>query len=166
MPLVGLCVYVYWHLSWQLLCHVTCALNTHNMSRKWFSPTWLLVASSRGFVSASSSCTIVAVQCHVKTGLNWSPCPRVFSPGGLRLVQSTVNPVKLETGLRPNNAGSPYTLLLTLLLRIEAIGFPTFWLLLYGSMVGLCRLYASADTARRSSRQMTKTVRNSKHTNQ
>ena len=39
-----------------------------------------------------------------------------FSPG------FTVN-----TGLRPNSAGIPYTLLL----RIEAIGFPTFGLLLY-----------------------------------
>ena len=38
----------------------------------------------------------------------------------------TVNPIKLETGLRPNSAGIPYTLLL----GIEAIGFPTFWLLL------------------------------------
>ena len=38
-----------------------------------------------------------------------------------------VNPKKLETGLRTNSAGIPYTLLL----RIEAIGFPTFWLLLY-----------------------------------
>ena len=38
----------------------------------------------------------------------------------------TVNPRKLETGLRPNSAGIPYTLLL----RIEATGFPTFWLLL------------------------------------
>ena len=38
-----------------------------------------------------------------------------------------VNPIKLETGLRPNSAGTPYTLLL----RIEAIGFPTFELLLY-----------------------------------
>ena len=38
----------------------------------------------------------------------------------------TVNPTKLETGLRPNSAGIPYTLLL----RIEAIGFPTFGLLL------------------------------------
>ena len=37
-----------------------------------------------------------------------------------------VNPIKLETGLRPNSAGNPYTLLL----RIEAMGFPTFWLLL------------------------------------
>ena len=42
------------------------------------------------------------------------------------------NPIKLETGLRPNSAGIPYTLLL----RIEAIGFPTFRLLLYGA-VGL-----------------------------
>ena len=38
----------------------------------------------------------------------------------------TVSPIKLETGLRPNSAGTPYTLLL----RIEAIGFPTFRLLL------------------------------------
>ena len=37
------------------------------------------------------------------------------------------SPIKLETGLRPNSAGIPYTLLL----RFEAIGFPTFWLLLY-----------------------------------
>ena len=37
-----------------------------------------------------------------------------------------VNPQKLETGLRTNSAGIPYTLLL----RIEAIGFPTFRLLL------------------------------------
>ena len=33
-----------------------------------------------------------------------------------------VTPIKLETGLRPNSAGIPYALLL----RIEAIGFPTF----------------------------------------
>ena len=39
----------------------------------------------------------------------------------------TVNPIKLETGIRPNSAGIPYTLLL----GIEAIGFPTFGLLLY-----------------------------------
>ena len=38
----------------------------------------------------------------------------------------TVNSIKLETGLRPNSAGIPYTLLL----RIEAMGFPTFGLLL------------------------------------
>ena len=37
-----------------------------------------------------------------------------------------VNPKLLETGLRTNSAGIPYTLLL----RIEAIGFPTFGLLL------------------------------------
>ena len=36
----------------------------------------------------------------------------------------TVNPIKLETGLRPNSAGIPYTSPL----RIEAIGFPTFGL--------------------------------------
>ena len=36
------------------------------------------------------------------------------------------SPRKLETGLRTNSAGIPYTLLL----RIEAIGFPTFRLLL------------------------------------
>ena len=39
----------------------------------------------------------------------------------------TVTPIKLETGLRPNSAGIPYTLLL----RTEAMGFPTFGLLLY-----------------------------------
>ena len=35
-----------------------------------------------------------------------------------------VNPKKLETGLRTNSAGIPYTLPL----RIEAMGFPTFGL--------------------------------------
>ena len=40
---------------------------------------------------------------------------------------STVTPLKLETGLRPNSAGIPYTLLL----GIEAIGLPTLGLLLY-----------------------------------
>ena len=45
--------------------------------------------------------------------------------GGSSLNYSTVNPIKLETGLRPNSAGIPYTVLL----RIEAIGFPTFGLL-------------------------------------
>ena len=53
--------------------------------------------------------------------------------------ESIVNPIKLETGLRPNSAGIPYTLLL----RIEAIGFPTFWLMpvqgLEGSRAGGCR---------------------------
>ena len=34
---------------------------------------------------------------------------------------------KLETGVRTNSARIPYTLLF----RIEAMGFPTFWLLLY-----------------------------------
>ena len=38
----------------------------------------------------------------------------------------TVNPIKLETGSRPNSVGIPYTLIL----RIEATGFPTFRLLL------------------------------------
>ena len=39
----------------------------------------------------------------------------------------TVNPIKLETGLRPNSAGIPFLLLLSL----EAIEFPTFGLLRY-----------------------------------
>ena len=39
----------------------------------------------------------------------------------------TVNARKLETGLRPNSAGILYTLVL----RIEAIGFPNLGLLLY-----------------------------------
>ena len=38
----------------------------------------------------------------------------------------TVSPIKLEIGLRPNSAGIPCTLLL----RIEAMGLPTFRLLL------------------------------------
>ena len=41
-------------------------------------------------------------------------------------VGSIVDPKKLETGLRTISAGIPYTLLL----RIEAMGFPTFGLLL------------------------------------
>ena len=45
----------------------------------------------------------------------------------LTIKASTLNPIKLETGLRPNSAGIPYTLLL----RTEAVGFPTFGLLLY-----------------------------------
>ena len=40
---------------------------------------------------------------------------------GFSVTRLTVNPIKLETGLRPNSAGIPYTLLL----RIEAMGFPT-----------------------------------------
>ena len=39
---------------------------------------------------------------------------------------NTVNPIKLETGLRTINAGIPSPLFL----RFEAIGFPTFGLLL------------------------------------
>ena len=38
-----------------------------------------------------------------------------------------MNPIKLETGLRPNSAGIPFLLLLSL----EAIEFPTFGLLRY-----------------------------------
>ena len=44
---------------------------------------------------------------------------------GFRGLGFTVNTIKLETGLRPNSAGIPCTLLL----GIEAIGFSTFWLL-------------------------------------
>ena len=43
--------------------------------------------------------------------------------------------IKLETGLGPNSAGIPYTLLL----RLEAIGFPTFGLLLGFGMGGGCQ---------------------------
>ena len=43
-----------------------------------------------------------------------------------RTDQSIVKPKKLETGIRTTSAGIPYTLLL----RIQAIGFPTFGLLL------------------------------------
>ena len=45
---------------------------------------------------------------------------------GMRIIYPTVNSIKLETGLRLNTAGVPYTLLL----RIEAMRFPTFGLLL------------------------------------
>ena len=44
---------------------------------------------------------------------------------------SRVDPQKLETRLRTNSARIPFTLLL----RIEAIGFPTFGLLLYTTMI-------------------------------
>ena len=47
-------------------------------------------------------------------GRAWDPG---FSKGCIR-----VNPIKLETGLRPNSAGISYTLLL----RTEAMEFPTF----------------------------------------
>ena len=43
----------------------------------------------------------------------------------LGLETPMVNLKKLEAGLRTNSAGIPYTLLL----RVEAIGFPTFGLL-------------------------------------
>ena len=46
---------------------------------------------------------------------------------------NTVSPIKLETRLRQISAGIPYTLLL----RIEAIGFPTFGLLLYLDPLGI-----------------------------
>ena len=39
--------------------------------------------------------------------------------GAPQLQPSTADPIKLETGLRPNSAEIPYTLLL----RIEAVGF-------------------------------------------
>ena len=45
---------------------------------------------------------------------------------GFRGLGFTVSPKKLETGLRSNSAGIPHTLLF----RIEAVGFPTFGLLL------------------------------------
>ena len=44
-----------------------------------------------------------------------------------RCMCSIVNPKKFETGLRIISLGIPYALLF----RIEAIGFPTFGLLLY-----------------------------------
>ena len=43
-----------------------------------------------------------------------------------RIMGLIVSPKKLETGLRTTSAGIPFTLLF----RIEAIGFPTFVLLL------------------------------------
>ena len=46
---------------------------------------------------------------------------------------SAVTPIKLATGLRPNSAGILYTLLL----GIEAIGFPTLGLLLYKGLMAL-----------------------------
>ena len=56
-------------------------------------------------------------------GLLASPSSRTNSLGWSGPTErATVNPIKLEIGLRPNSAGIPYTLLL----RIEAMGFPTF----------------------------------------
>ena len=50
-------------------------------------------------------------------------------PGALELYDykadnPAVNPIKLETGLRPNSAGIPYYI--TLVLRIEAWGLQLF----------------------------------------
>ena len=52
--------------------------------------------------------------------------PNPLNEGVPIIATTTVSPIKLETGLRPNSAGIPYALLL----RIEAIGFPSFRLLL------------------------------------
>ena len=55
----------------------------------------------------------------------------------------------METGLRPNSAGIPYTLLL----RIEATGFPTFGLLLWG-LSGLgCRILCLGPKSSRAGSQ-------------
>ena len=48
-----------------------------------------------------------------------------------------VNPKKLETALRTNNAGIPYTLLL----RVEATGFPIFGLLPYSHFLGFYHIH-------------------------
>ena len=68
-------------------------------------------------------------------------CNKVLNTGAfiIRIVFGvrfavTVIPIKLETGLRPNSAG--------LLLRIEAIGFPTIWLLLYSTSSGAEKGYS------------------------
>ena len=53
------------------------------------------------------------------------PCGVIWTCG-LVLTVVYSKPHKVGNRLRPNSAGIPYTLLL----RIEAIGFPTFWLLL------------------------------------
>ena len=58
-----------------------------------------------------------------ETAATWGLDSRLRVQG---FVGFTVNPIKLETGLRPKSAGISYTLLL----RIEAMGFPTFGLLL------------------------------------
>ena len=59
-------------------------------------------------------------------GLRFSRGFLLLEGRGSYQVGSTVSPKKLETGLRPNSAGIPFTWLL----RIQAIGFPTFGLLL------------------------------------
>ena len=52
---------------------------------------------------------------------------------GVVYYDDTIRAIKLETGLRPISAEIPYTLLL----GIEAIGFPTFGLLLQGFGFGV-----------------------------
>ena len=74
---------------------------------------WSCGFSVEGFGCGSGVAKIVESQWHVQVGPS-------------DLFRITVNPIKLETGLRPNSAGITYTLLL----RIEAIGFPTFGLVL------------------------------------
>ena len=69
---------------------------------------------------------------HTPKPLQKSPFPNPCRASFCTLQDPTANPIKLETGLRPISAGIPYTLLL----RIEAIGFPTFWLLLQGTSMG------------------------------
>ena len=62
----------------------------------------------------------------VKYGLRVEGLKVAHRFAGCMRAQFIVNPIKLETGLRPNSAGITYTFLL----RIEAMGFPTFGLLL------------------------------------
>ena len=77
---------------------------------------------------ASSIATTLALCHHVPEddrAASWCDAPW--------LLLSYNKPIKLETGLRPNSAGIPYTLLL----RIEAIGFPAFGLSLYTVRFGV-----------------------------
>ena len=67
----------------------------------------------------------ISVETHAKPGTHNS-LANLSKSGSRPSGPFTVNPIKLETGVRPNSAGIPYTLLL----RIEAMGFPTFGLLL------------------------------------
>ena len=64
------------------------------------------------------------------------------APPRIAIQKAIVNPKKLETGLRTIRAGILYTLLL----RIEAIGFPTFGLLLHEGR-GTLHIRTSCDRA-------------------
>ena len=100
--------------------------NCYDMRLLWYS-------CALGTLANQSFLQVMGVAINVNV-IQWmSRCAYLFGAESSGLcglcdwnIGVTVNPVKLETGLRPNGAGIPYTLLL----RIEAIGFPISGLLL------------------------------------